>query len=103
MDLSKDGIEVIEAMFKRRFNEKTIDKIALCGCSNSYEEFWADLVKLSEGKCIQGCGTDYWYSMVELCFCMNDGIKEKARECPRISMLGKMRAKPTVWSETPIT
>ena len=80
MDLSKRGIEVLEALLGRQFNTKTIDHIAPCGCSNRSEGFWADLVVLSEGKRIQGNGTDLWLSMVELCFCMNSGNKEKTRE-----------------------
>ena len=51
---------VLEKIIVKRFNEKTIDKIAECGSSNKCEGFWSQLVKLSEGKRIAGCGTDLW-------------------------------------------
>ena len=81
MDLSEKGICILEQIIEKRFNEKTIDKHAQCGCSNSCEGFWGQLIRLSKGKRIQGCGTDLWLSMVHLCFCMNGkGNVEKTRE-----------------------
>ena len=81
MDLSEKGICILEQIIEKRFNEKTIDKHAQCGCSNSCEGFWGQLIRLSKGKRIQGCGTDLWLSMVQLCFCMNGkGNVEKTRE-----------------------
>jgi hypothetical protein len=82
MDLTDEGIEVLEKIIIKRYNEKTIDKIAECGSSNKCEGFWSQLVKLSEGKRIAGCGTDLWKSMLELCYCMNghnSGDVEKTR------------------------
>lgn len=86
MDLSEHGIQVLEQIISKRFNEKTIDKIAKCGSSNACEGFWGQLVKLSEGKRIQGCGTDLWLSMVQLCFCMNgqDNVEKSRRELSRL-------------------
>ena len=81
MDLSAYGIKVLEEIIGKRFNENTIDRIAKCGCSNSCEGFWSKLVKLSEGKRIQGSGADLWQSMVQLCYCMSGpGKNEQARE-----------------------
>ena len=81
MDLTEEGIEVLEKIILKRFNEKTIDRIAQCGCSNGCEGFWSQLVKFSEGKRIAGCGTDLWESMVKLCFCMNGkGNVEKSKK-----------------------
>lgn len=81
MDLSEEGIIVLEKIINKRFNAKTIDKIAKLGSSNHCEGFWSELVKLSEGKRIAGCGTDLWYSMLQLCYCMNGrGHKEKSRK-----------------------
>lgn len=81
MDLTDEGIEVLEKIILKRFNEKTIDRIAQCGCSNGCEGFWSQLVKFSEGKRIAGCGTDLWESMVKLCFCMNGkGNVEKSKK-----------------------
>ena len=80
MDLTEEGIEVLEKIILKRFNKKTIDRIAQCGCSNGCEGFWSQLVKFSEGKRIAGCGTDLWESMVKLCFCMNGkGNVEKSK------------------------
>lgn len=81
MDLSEEGIMILEKIINKRFNAKTIDKIAKLGSSNHCEGFWSELVKLSEGKRIAGCGTDLWYSMLQLCYCMNGrGHKEKSRK-----------------------
>ena len=81
MDLSSEGIYVLEKIINKRFNEKTIDKIAKLGSSNHCEGFWSELVKLSEGKRLGGCGTDLWFSMLQLCYCMNgQGHKEQSRE-----------------------
>ena len=81
MDLSEEGIIVLEKIINKRFNAKTIDKIAKLGSSNHCEGFWSELVKLSEGKRIAGCGTNLWYSMLQLCYCMNGrGHKEKSRK-----------------------
>lgn len=81
MDLTDEGIELLEKIILKRYNEKTIDKIAQLGSSNKCENFWSQLVKLSEGKRITGCGTDLWYSMLQLCYCMNGrGRVEKTRK-----------------------
>mmetsp|Transcript_41972 Transcript_41972/g.88105 ORF Transcript_41972/g.88105 Transcript_41972/m.88105 type:complete len:460 (+) Transcript_41972:37-1416(+) len=80
MDLSEWGISVLERIIAKRFNAKTIDKIAKCRSSNRCEGFWSELVKLSEGKRIQGCGTDLWLSMVELCYCMSGNQRQNIKK-----------------------
>ena len=48
---------------------------------NSCGGFWGTVTKYSNGKRINGTGTDLWESMLELCFCNNNGREnERARE-----------------------
>ncbi len=71
-DLSTDGIEILEKITTKCFNGKIINKIAECGCSNACEGFFGQLMKFTEGKCLQGNGTNFWQSVLELCFCNNN-------------------------------
>ena len=86
MSLSLSGIQKLESIITKRFNMKSIDRIAMCGNSNACELFWSRLVKYSQGKRLLGCGTDLWETMVELTFCMSgDGNAERTLQ--RMSQL----------------
>ena len=69
MDLSEKGILKLEAILDKRFNTKTIDKIARCGSSNACEGFFGTVTKFSEGKRLNLDQTDIWKAMLELAFC----------------------------------
>lgn len=86
MDLSEEGIKKLQAIIAKRYNAESIDRIAESKSSNACEGFWSMLVKLSEGKRIQGCGTDLWENMVELIFCMygNGNVERTRRELAMI-------------------
>jgi hypothetical protein len=73
MDLLTDGIEILEKIITKCFNSKIIDKIAECGSINACEGFFGQLIKFPEGKSLQGNGTNFWQSVLELCFCNNNG------------------------------
>jgi hypothetical protein len=58
MALSAVGQQKLIDIIFSRFNENNIDRIAECGCSNSCEGFWGTVTKYSNGKRINGTGTD---------------------------------------------
>lgn len=80
MDLSQNGMAVLEKEIKKRFNEKNIDKLAEMACSNSCEAFYSVLTKFSEGKRLNLEHTDLWKNMILLVFCRTGNIEETHQE-----------------------
>ena len=69
MDLFEKGILKFEAILDRRFNNKTIGKIARCESSNACEGFFGTVMQFLEGKRLNLDQTDIWKVMLELAFC----------------------------------
>ena len=69
MDLSEDGSEQLKNVLIKRFNSKSIDRIAEMAWSNTCMGFWGTVTKFSEGKQLNLDQTDYWFLMLEYCFC----------------------------------
>ena len=89
MSLSKSGIELLQKIVSKRFNNDTIDVVAKCGCSNRCEGFWGHTIKHSEGKRVLGNGTNLWYMFLQLCFCCGNG-KDTERTAEELSSLLKL-------------
>ena len=47
---------------------------------------FGDSIKFSKGKPILGCGTDLWYTMLQLCLC-NYGGRESVRASEELARL----------------
>jgi hypothetical protein len=78
MSLHSRGQEILVSLLRKRFNEKTIDKIAEDGCSNLSESFWNMNTKFSEGKRLNQDHTDHWEVTNKLTFCrVGEGNIEK--------------------------
>jgi hypothetical protein len=93
MDLSTDSIEILEKIITKLFNGKIIDKIAECGCSNACEGFFGQLKKFTEGKHLQGNETNFWQSVLELCFCNKNG-KDTERTKVELSVILNLPVTP---------
>ena len=78
LSLHSKGVAKLSALIKKRFNEKTIDRIAKGGCSNLSESFWNMNIKFSSGKRLNQDHTDHWEVTNKLSFCrVGDGNIEK--------------------------
>lgn len=84
MELSYDGVRVIQAELMRRFNDKNIDKIAEMSCSNDCEGFYSVLAKFSEGKRLNLEHTDLWRNMIMLVFCRTGMIEDCHQELSQL-------------------
>ena len=73
MDLTSNGIITLENIISKRFNIKNIDSIANCASSNACEGYFGQLTKFTEGKRLQGNGTDFYQTALETTFCNNNG------------------------------
>lgn len=69
MSLSNKGIATLESALSKRYNVKSIDKIAKGGCSNLSEMHWSVNGKFSEGKRKCEDHTDMWQTTNKLTFC----------------------------------
>ena len=77
IDLSEEGSDRLKKVLTKRFNSEIIDWIAKMACSNSCKGFWGMATKYSEGKCLNLDQTDYWFSILEYCFCRSGGNIER--------------------------
>jgi hypothetical protein len=73
MNLTSNGIITLENIISKRFNIKNIDSIANCASSNACEGYFGQLTKFTEGKRLQGNGTDFYQTALETTFCNNNG------------------------------
>ena len=64
MSLSDEGSMMLTSKIRRRFNEKTIEKIARGGCGNISKNFWGMNIKFSEGKRLNYDHTDVSTNLV---------------------------------------
>ncbi|KAL7541261.1 hypothetical protein ACHAWF_006894 [Thalassiosira exigua] len=88
MDLSENGVILLESIIKKRFNVNSIDRIAKCGCSNHSERFIGTVTKFSEGKRLCLDHSDIWKCMVELAFCRAGGDNIERTHDEVSSLLG---------------
>ena len=88
MELSYDGVRIIQNELMKRFNTKNIDKISEMACSNDCEGFFGVLTKFTEGKRLNLEHTDLWRNMIMLVFCRTGIIEETHHELSRLLNLG---------------
>ena len=80
MDLSDDGKAKLMKVIMTRFNSTNIDRLAEMGESNSCEGFWGTTTRYTEGKRINCDQTDYWKSILDLCFARAGNIERTMNE-----------------------
>jgi len=84
MELSFEGVRIIQNELMRRFNTKNIDKIAEMACSNDCEGFFGVLVKFTEGKRLNLEHTDLWQNIIMLVFCRTGKIEDTHNELSQL-------------------
>ena len=81
MSLTTDGISIITTEIKKRFNNKTIYKVAKAGCSNLAENFWSVVTKFSHHKGINQDHSDHFEVSNKAAFIrIGNGNVEKAHD-----------------------
>lgn len=102
MGLSQHGINAIKKVLFKRFDTKSIDRVARCLSSNSAEGFFGGTSKFSGGKRLCLEHTDLWRSMLLLGFCRAGNIERTHQELMTIlnlELLDPDRKHLAVWKK----